>query len=70
MHRYSTGAIAAAAQVSTVKRSAVYKLCWDCQCSKSTAGGKIKLLPGFHKFVCKECVEAAQIKRAARTAAA
>jgi hypothetical protein len=70
MHRYSTAAIAAAAQVQTVKRSAVYKLCWGCQCSKSTLGGKQTLLPGFYKFVCKECVEAAQIKRATRLAAA
>ena len=39
------------------------KLCWGCQTNKKTTGGKITMLPGFFKFVCKECVTAARERK-------
>jgi hypothetical protein len=34
------------------------KTCWQCQKDKSPLGGHIKAMPGFYKFVCKDCCEA------------
>ena len=34
------------------------KTCWQCQKEKHTFGGHQKIMPGFYKFVCRECLEA------------
>jgi hypothetical protein len=39
------------------------KTCWQCQKDKSPAGGHVKAMPGFYKFVCKDCCEANTKKR-------
>ena len=41
------------------------KMCWACQKEKSIYGGKLTVLPGFHKFVCKDCCDASAAKKAA-----
>jgi len=41
------------------------QMCWACQKEKSTYGGKLTVLPGFHKFVCKDCCDASAAKKAA-----
>lgn len=33
------------------------KTCWQCQKEKSPVGGHQKIIPGFYKFVCKDCCE-------------
>lgn len=38
------------------------KLCWKCQKDKSTYGGFLKIQPGLHKFICKECCDAKKAK--------
>lgn len=34
------------------------KLCWKCQKDKPVAGGYLRIQPGLHKFICKQCCEA------------
>lgn len=34
------------------------KTCWQCQKEKSNVGGHQVILPGFYKFVCKDCCDA------------
>lgn len=34
------------------------KTCWQCQKEKTTFGGHQKIIPGFYKFVCKDCLDA------------
>ncbi len=33
------------------------KTCWKCQKDKTTYGGHQKILAGFYKFVCKDCLD-------------
>jgi hypothetical protein len=39
------------------------KTCWSCQQDKPQTGGKTQLAVGFHKFVCKDCVDKAKEKK-------
>lgn len=41
------------------------KTCWQCQKEKSPVGGHQKIIPGFYKFVCKDCCEINAQKKAA-----
>jgi hypothetical protein len=34
-----------------------WKLCWKCQQNKSTAGGRLKIVPGLMQFICKDCMD-------------
>ena len=38
------------------------KTCWKCQKEKSPIGGFTRILPGFFKFVCKDCCDAKKAK--------
>ena len=39
------------------------RMCWACQKDKSTYQGLLRLQPGFHKFVCKDCLDAKAAKK-------
>ena len=39
------------------RRNKKPRMCWACQKEKSTYQGKLVILPGFHKFVCKDCID-------------
>ena len=46
------------------------KLCWKCQKDKHTHGGLFKRLApigGLMKFICKDCIDAKQLKEANET---
>jgi len=46
------------------------RLCWKCQKDKSTYGGSFTLLGqigGLMKFICKDCIDAKQLKEANET---
>jgi hypothetical protein len=32
------------------------RLCIKCQTDQHTGGGKLKMLPGFFMFICKDCL--------------
>lgn len=34
------------------------KICWKCQKDKHVVGGYLRIQPGLHKFICKQCCEA------------
>ena len=38
--------------------------CWTCQQDKSTLGGHMRLAPGLHLFVCKDCMDAKRLRKA------
>lgn len=45
------------------------KLCWSCQKESHPQPGSIlKVRTGLHKYVCLECVQASQARKAAKTA--
>ena len=35
-----------------------WKMCWKCQKDKSPIGGYLRFMPGLHKFICKDCMDA------------
>ena len=37
-----------------------WKCCWKCQKDKSTFGGFLRIRPGLHQFICKDCMDAKQ----------
>ena len=37
-----------------------WKMCWRCQKDKSTFGGFLRIRPGLHQFICKDCMDAKQ----------
>ena len=46
------------------------KLCWKCQKDKATYGGSFTLLGpigGLMKFICKDCIDAKQLKETNET---
>ena len=47
------------------------KLCWKCQKDKPQYGGHAQVLDGFggnvHKFVCKDCLDAKEKAKHAKT---
>jgi hypothetical protein len=47
------------------------KLCWKCQKDKPQSGGSAQTLDGFggsvHKFVCKDCLDAKEKAKHAKT---
>ena len=40
-------------------------MCWACQKEKPTKQGMLRISAGFHKFVCKDCLDAKAARKAA-----
>ena len=47
------------------------KLCWKCQKDKPQSGGSAQTLDGFggsvHKFICRDCLDAKEKAKHAKT---